>query len=67
MVAAISRLPDRQRAAVILADGAGLSAEEVAGHLGTSVPAVRSLLVRARRAVRAQVSGELGLLALREP
>jgi RNA polymerase sigma-70 factor (ECF subfamily) len=63
VVAAISSLPDRQRAAAILADGAGLSAEEVARHLGTTVSAIRSLLVRARRAVRAQVAGELGTLS----
>lgn len=67
VLTAISRLPDRQRAAAILADGAGLSAEEVARHLGTSVAAVRSLLVRARRAVRAQVAGELGLSPLGAP
>lgn len=52
VIAAISELPDRQRAAIILADGAGLRADEVARELGTSVSAVRSLLVRARRALR---------------
>jgi RNA polymerase sigma-70 factor (ECF subfamily) len=55
VVDAIARLPDRQRAAVILSDGAGLSAEEVARDLGASVPAVRSLLVRGRRALRADL------------
>ena len=57
VIAAVAELPDRQRAAIILADGAGLRAEEVARDLGTSVSAVRSLLVRGRRAVRERVGG----------
>ena len=56
VVSAISALPSRQRAAIILSDGAELSAEAVARTLGVSVSAVRSLLVRARRKVRAQVA-----------
>ena len=60
VVSAISALPSRQRAAIILSDGAELSAEAVARTLGTSVSAVRSLLVRARRNVRAQVAQGLG-------
>ena len=56
VVSAISALPSRQRAAIILSAGAELSAEAVARTLGTSVSAVRSLLVRARRNVRAQVA-----------
>jgi RNA polymerase sigma-70 factor (ECF subfamily) len=56
VVSAISALPSRQRAAIILSDGAELSAEAVARTLGISVSAVRSLLVRARRNVRAQVA-----------
>jgi RNA polymerase sigma-70 factor (ECF subfamily) len=61
VVSAIGALPGRQRAAIILADGAELSAEEVARTLGATVSSVRSLLVRARRSVRAQVGRELGL------
>lgn len=60
VVSAISALPSRQRAAIILSDGAELSAEAVARTLGISVSAVRSLLVRARRNVRAQVAQGLG-------
>ena len=55
VIASIAELPGRQRAAIVLSDGAGLTALEVARNLGVSVPAVRSLLVRARRTVRAQV------------
>ncbi len=51
---AVSALPERQRAVLILLEGAGLNVAEVARRLGTSVPAVRSLLVRARRTLRAQ-------------
>jgi RNA polymerase sigma-70 factor (ECF subfamily) len=52
---AIVQLPERQRAVLVLHEGAGLSFAEVARRLGTSVAAVSSLRVRARRALRAQV------------
>jgi RNA polymerase sigma-70 factor (ECF subfamily) len=59
--AALARLPDRQRAAVILSYYEGLSNAEVAGALDVSVGAVESLLVRARRGL-AQMLGHLTAL-----
>ena len=55
----LERLPLNQRTAMELASGEGLSYAEIAGVLGVTVGAVRSLLVRARRALRAGLEAYL--------
>jgi RNA polymerase sigma factor (sigma-70 family) len=48
IVADIQDLPDQQRSALIIRELEGLSYEELADALETTVPAIKSLLVRAR-------------------
>jgi len=52
-IAAVKRLPDRQRDAIILRELEGRSYEEIAAALGTRGSAVRQLLNRARAGMRA--------------
>lgn len=60
---ALSKLPDRQREAVILRHIEELSNPEIAGVMGISVEAVESLTARGKRALTAILAGrkdELG-------
>ena len=49
---AIAKLPDRQRAAIVLTYSEGMSNAQVAEALGTSVSAVETLLVRGKQNLR---------------
>ncbi len=51
LIGDIRRLPDQQRSALLMRELGGMSYAEVANALGVSVPAVKSLLVRARIAL----------------
>lgn len=52
---ALARLPDAQRAALVLRQYEQLNYEDIARTLGTTVPSVKSLLFRAREALRARL------------
>ncbi len=64
VVADIQALPDQQRSALIIRELEGLSYDELATALETTVPAIKSLLVRARmnlaRAAEAARAGRTG-------
>ncbi len=53
---AVDRLPEQQRLAVILSRWHGLDYQDVAAAMETSVPAVKSLLTRARDNLRKALS-----------
>ena len=48
LIVDIGRLPHQQRSALLMRELSGMAYGEIAGVLGVSVPAVKSLLVRAR-------------------
>jgi RNA polymerase sigma-70 factor (ECF subfamily) len=56
LTAAIDKLPDRQKQAIILSKFEGLSQEQVAEVMETSVSSVESLLVRAKKKLRELLS-----------
>jgi RNA polymerase sigma factor (sigma-70 family) len=51
LIADVRRLPDQQRSALLMRELGGMSYADMAGALGVTVPAVNSLLVRARLAL----------------
>lgn len=52
LVADVGRLPDTQRSALVLRELEGRSYVDIADELNTTVPAVKSLLVRARAGLK---------------
>jgi RNA polymerase sigma factor (sigma-70 family) len=48
LISDVQRLPHQQRSALLMRELSGMSYAEVSGALGVSIPAVKSLLVRAR-------------------
>ena len=58
--AAVDALPEQQRLALVLARFHHCSYEEVAETMETSVPAVKSLLTRARENLRRGTAGPRG-------
>jgi len=54
---AISGLSERERCALLLREGSEMSMEEMAEAMDSSVPAVKSLLYRAREDLRARLTG----------
>ena len=61
VAAAMQRLPDRQREAIVLCHYQELSNIEAAAMMGVSVEALESLLGRGRRALRAALSDMVGV------
>ena len=58
---AIASLPENQRMAVVLQRYEGLTYQQIAEVLKTSVPAVESLLFRAKQSLRARLSAYVDL------
>lgn len=58
VLAALAELPDRYRCVLLLREGEGLSMEELAAALDTTVPTVKSLLFRARAALRERLTSQ---------
>jgi DNA-directed RNA polymerase specialized sigma24 family protein len=59
---ALARIPERQRAALLLAELHDLSGVELAEALGVSHVAARALLTRARESLRVAIAEEEALL-----
>jgi RNA polymerase sigma factor (sigma-70 family) len=64
---ALGRLPFNQRAALVMRELEGRSYVEIADTLGVSVPAVETLIFRARRALRLRASALRSLAAVPLP
>lgn len=57
---ALAKLPERQRAALVLCYWEDASNIDAAAALGVSVGALESLLIRGKRSLRAELSADLG-------
>jgi RNA polymerase sigma-70 factor (ECF subfamily) len=55
----LDRLPENQRAALVLREVGGFSYAEIAGRLELSVASVQMLIFRARRALRAELEADV--------
>jgi len=67
LVGDVQRLPSQQRSALLMRELQGLSYDELAGALGLSIPAVKSLLLRARTGlIDIAVARETPCLEIRE-
>lgn len=62
--AALSRIPDRQREALIRAEFGEQSAAEIGAELGVSENAVRQLLMRARRSFRTELIEQVNIAGI---
>jgi RNA polymerase sigma factor (sigma-70 family) len=67
LIADVRRLPDQQRSALLMRELGGMSYADMAGALGVTIPAVKSLLVRARLALgQALVARDTACSEIRE-
>jgi RNA polymerase sigma factor (sigma-70 family) len=67
LIADVQRLPDQQRSALLMRELGGMPYADLSGALGVSVPAVKSLLVRARVGlVQASEARDTDCSAIRE-
>jgi RNA polymerase sigma-70 factor (ECF subfamily) len=66
LAAAVADLPERQRAAIALTYHEGCSNAETAAALGTSVSAVETLLVRAKRTLRQRLGPVLDIGSIQQ-
>lgn len=67
LMAAVSDLPERQRDALLLREMAGLSHDQIADELGTSVSATKKLISRGRDGIgEAALAGGYGRVARRK-
>jgi RNA polymerase sigma factor (sigma-70 family) len=67
LIADVQRLPDQQRSALLMRELGGMPYADVSGALSVSVPAVKSLLVRARVGLaQASEARDTGCAEIRE-
>jgi RNA polymerase sigma factor (sigma-70 family) len=67
LLRALGRLPFNQREALTMREFEGRSYPEIAESLGVTIPAVESLVARARSALRLQSSAFRGLIVIQLP